>query len=224
MTRQQFDQAVADVLGSDQTLRRRSLKRLHAAAFQPGDRPFPRDEFLALLRKLVDDLDDRIRERAVGTLAVERDQQVQERLLQELGTSQAGALAEVLSVDGSVRRSMVKTAAHAIQLLAYDGHGPHVPISREIAEDRSRPEGARLEALRVLAADPSSEDLLERIIKDRDEPANVRIWAGASLRALSPFRFAAVARPVLADLTEDPDLRAMCEVAFRTSRTLRRLG
>jgi len=50
----------------------------------------------------------------------------------------------------------------------------------------------------------------------------VRLWAGLSLRALTPPAFASIASTMMANVNEDASLRQMCESAFRTSPTLNR--
>jgi hypothetical protein len=224
MTSDDFEAAVATVqspLPPDQ--RQDAFDRLQLEAFQSAGSGFSRDRYLALLRDLLDDSDLDLRNAAIDALAMEKDQGVQERLLNELPMGFGGPVAAAL-LAGAPSRPLVTSVAKALELLSYDGHGPHVPVSRELIESRELDDVTRIEAARVLASDASSEDVLARITSDRDEPSAIRVRAGVSLRALAPPRFAEVARAILADLTEDPDLRAMCEVAFRTSRTLRRLG
>jgi hypothetical protein len=183
--------------------RRAAFAELRGAELRFDERSLSLARFVAILRDLVDDRDLEIRLQALEILAAEHDPFVRHRLL-----------ADVLKrADDRV------PLATAIRLLAYDGHGGHLPICRVLAADRRLDENARIEALRALAADPHAEGLLVGVFTG-DEPPTIRLWAGLSLRTLAPQTFAAQARRMLANPAEDPDLRTMCDVAFKHSRVL----
>ena len=74
----------------------------------------------------------------------------------------------------------------------------------------------REQALRALAADPESVELLAAISSDKTERTAVRELAAMSLKAASPERFADVARDMVLDEDEDEQLRttALSAIAF----------
>jgi len=107
-------------------------------------------------------------------------------------------------------------------LLSYDMHGPHLPACRALAVDTTADIDTRIESIRALAVDPTAVPLLVRLLTSASEPIIVRLWAGLSLRALTPPAFASIASTMMANVNEDASLRQMCESAFRTSPTLNR--
>jgi hypothetical protein len=143
-------------------------------------------------RAVIEDPDVRLRRRAIGILAREKDDYVQRRLL-----------------EGLERRSRALVpAAKAIQFLGYDIHAEYFPLLRRIiAQPPSR--AAKREAVRLLAADPTAGDLLLTILNDRGEDPEVRRLSGIALQSLAPDRFEAEARRIVLDDDEDDDLRAM---------------
>lgn len=161
---------------------------LRAVLF-PGIRP----DYLETMRGLMDDPDIKVRRLAVGILAREKDDQVQQRLTDGL--------------EG--RAPALVPAAKAVQFLGYDLHAEHFPLLRRIVESPPN-QAARKEAIRLLAADPDAAGLLEAILRDRTEGSDVRRIAAVSLQGLAPDRFAEQAREIAIDATEDEQLRALC--------------
>jgi len=162
-----------------------AINRLGAAAFQTERfAPF-HAEFVERLRDLAVGDDKELRLLALDRLTLE-DDEVGKGLLRE-------------SLEGS--RAPLVPPATATRLLARDEHGDAVPLFRELA--RSAPAHVREEAVRALAFDPESADLLASISSDRSEPNKVRELAGLSLKAVAPERFAQVARDVVLDDDED---------------------
>jgi len=166
-----------------------AIDRLGAAAFHP-DRfgPF-HAEFIERLRDLAVDRDDELRLLALDRLTLE-DDEVGKRILRE-------------SIEGS--RAPLVPSETATRLLARDEHGDAVPLFRVLAQNG--PVRVREEAVRALASDPESADLLASICADRAEPNRIRELAGLSLKAVAPERFAEVARDVILDDEEDDRLR-----------------
>ena len=154
--------------------------------------PAKRPGYLETLRSIVGDPDAELRRRAIGILAREKDEYIQRRLLEGLeGTSKA-----------------LVPAAKAIQFLGYDVHAEHYPLLRKIVEKPPN-QAAKKEAMRLLAADPSSEDLMLRILKDKDEKSDVRRLSAVALQSLAPAKVAAEALRMVADDDEDDALRAL---------------
>jgi len=98
--------------------------------------------------------------------------------------------------------------------------GSLIPASLEGRCKRTTSLGGR--SIRALAVDPTAVPLLVRLLTSASEPIIVRLWAGLSLRALTPPAFASIASTMMANVNEDASLRQMCESAFRTSPTLNR--
>jgi len=170
----------------------RVLGLLQQISFLLVQFPAKRADYLQALRSIVDDPDADLRRRAMGILAREKDEYVQRRLVEGLeGTSKA-----------------LVPPAKAIQFLGYDVHAEHFPLFRRIVEDPPN-QSARKEAIRVLAADPSSADLLLGILKDKNEKPDVRKVCAIALQSMAPEKLEAEARRILMSDDEDDQLRAV---------------
>ncbi|MCD2443370.1 tyrosinase family protein [Agromyces sp. SYSU K20354] len=199
-----FDTAVRLLLDllADETAavehRLTALERLGGAAFQPMRfAPF-RAEFVERLRELAVSHDKQLRYLALDRLTLD-DDEVGKRLLRE-------------SLEGT--RAQLVPPATATRFLARDEHGDAAPLFRELARTGSA--RVREEALRALAADPESVELLATISTDKAERPKVRELAAMSLKANSPERFAHVAHDLVLDEEEDDKLRsaALSALAF----------
>ncbi len=168
------------------------LNLLQEIAFTMASMPAKRPKFIGTLRSIMEDPDADLRRRAIGILAREKDDYVQRRLIDGL--------------EG--RAKALVPAAKAIQFLGYDVHADHFPVVRRIAENPPN-QGAQIEAIRVLAADPSAKDLLLEILKDKDQKPDVKRASAISLQALAPDQFAEQARRIVLDSDEDDQLRAL---------------
>jgi hypothetical protein len=176
----------------------RAIERLGGAAFQPVRfAPF-HAEFVERLRELAVSDDKQLRFLALDRLTLD-DDEVGKQLLRE-------------SLEGT-RKALVP-AATATRFLARDEHGDAAPLFRELARTGSA--RVREEALRALAADPESVDLLSEISTDKTERPKVRELAAMSLKAASPEAFAQVAHDLVIDDDEDDTLRttALSALAF----------
>jgi HEAT repeat protein len=167
-----------------------ALNALGSAAFQVVRfRPFEQ-AYRQALRNLVTDADPRLRETAVGILAVQHDPEVQQILL--AGLQGSGPL--------PVARE------RAIQLLAEDDHLDNLPWLQELYDSGS--DGARQEAVRLMGSYAEATEMLEGVLRDKGEPTEVRQQSAASLRNLAPDRFEAIAKEIATDTTDDPEVRA----------------
>jgi hypothetical protein len=173
------------------------LDVLQQISFRMVGFPAKRPDYLAALRSVVDDSDAELRQRAIGILAREKDEYVQRRLLDGL----EGKSAELVPT------------AKAIQYLGYDIHAEYFPLLRQIAENPPTPE-ARTEAVRLLAADPSSAGLLATILGNRDENPDVRRLSAIGLQSADPDQFQEHARRIVLDDNEDDQLRAVSITAL----------
>jgi hypothetical protein len=146
---------------------------------------------LATLRAVAKDPDAELRQRALGLLAREGDGSAQRLLLTGL-EDPAQALVP---------------PEKALQLLSYDPKAEAYPIARRIVERPPNAEAKR-EALRLLAADAKSAKTFEKILADKSELADVRQLAATALQALAPDRLQALARSIVLDSGESPELQA----------------
>jgi hypothetical protein len=95
----------------------------------------------------------------------------------------------------------------AVQLLGYDVHAEHYPILRDMVQNPPSPEAKR-EAVRLLASDPTSKELLINVLTDKDEDREVRTASASALLALAPAEFEEQAKQIVLDDEEDDELRA----------------
>jgi hypothetical protein len=174
------------------SLRGEFLDVLQQIAFRIVLFPAKRPDYLATLRSIVDDPDARLRRRAIGILAREKDEYVQRRLIEGL----------------EQRARALVPPAKAIQFLGYDLHAEYFPLLRQIVE-RPPSRAAKREAVRLLAADPASSDLLTALLDDRREHPDIRRAAAVALQALAPDRFLERARRIVLAGEEDDQLRAL---------------
>ena len=173
------------------------LDVLQQISFRMAAFPAKRPDYLAALRSIIDDPDAQLRQRAIGILAREKDEYVQRRL-----------------IDGLEGRSepLVPTEK-AIQYLGYDIHAEYFPLLRRIVEHPPTP-AARTEAVRLLAADPSSTDLLLTILSNKGENRDVRRISAIGLQSAAPGQFEEQARRIVLDDDEDDQLQAMSITAL----------
>lgn len=187
---------VLNLLGDDTEspeLRLSALKVLQQLSFSSVIFKSKRPEYLAALRPIIDDKDTKLRQQAIKILAINKDEYVQRRLLEQLrGHSKA-----LIGIS------------KAIQMLGYDIHAEHYPILKDIL--RNPPSrAAKKEAVRLLSADPSSKEYLTEILKDKSEHSEVRKISAVALQSLSPEEFENQAKEIVLDDDDDDDLRATC--------------
>lgn len=176
------------------------LRLLQQISFRFALFPAKRPAYLSTLRAVIDDKDAALRRRAVSILAREKDEYVQRRL--------------VAGLEG--QEKALVPAAKAIQLLGNDVHAEYLPLIRRYVEDPPN-QTARKEAIRLLAADEESADLLSTILRDRDEKPDVRRVSAIALEAVAPDVALAESRRIAADVAEPPELRAMALTSLTRS-------
>jgi HEAT repeats len=187
--------AIVEDSADDGEVRMAALRVLGSAAFQVVRFRPHQKAYQQALRNLVSDPDARLRDAAVGILAGEHDREVQQVLV--AGLKGTGPL--------PVER------ARAIQLLAEDDHLDNLPWLQELYGTGS--DEAKQEAVRLMGAYPAARDMLEDILRDKNEGAEVRQQSAASLRNLAPERFETIAKGIAADSTDHPDVRATSQQA-----------
>jgi hypothetical protein len=146
---------------------------------------------MTILREIINVEDMTLRRQVLEVLAQERDVYAQRRLLEGLQDPSKALVAPET----------------AIQLLGYDVHAEYFPILREIVR-KSRSSAAKLEAVRLLAADPASRELLTDILNDKKQSKAIRRASAIALQALAPEAFEEQARRIVLDDDESDDLRA----------------
>ncbi len=174
-------------------LRMSALRVLQVISFSSSIFVSKRPEYLATLRSVVDDKDTKLRQQAIEILAIQKDEYAQRRLIEGL--------------EGHAK-ALVGTSK-AIQLLGYDIHAEHYLILRKIIQNPPS-RAAKKEAVRLLAADPSSKNLLTEIFRDKDEHKEVRKISAIALQSIAPDEFEDAAKQTVLDEEEDDDLRATC--------------
>jgi hypothetical protein len=172
-------------------MRRKALQALQALSFNVPLFAKIRPALIATLRKVIEDPDPELREMAIEGLAQDKDEYVQRRLLAGLKREE-----EPLVED-----------ENAIQFLAYDIHAEHFPILRTLAKESSEP-STRREAVKVLAADTESADLLYEIYDDKGEDDEVRNASAGALLAVDPVRFEERAKQAVVDDSDAEAVRA----------------
>ncbi|MDQ3641928.1 MAG: hypothetical protein M3450_10845 [Actinomycetota bacterium] len=147
-------------------------------------------EWLAMLRTLARDKKATVRREALQQLALREDPFAREVLARGLEKPSEALVPEVL----------------ALQYLGHDSHGDAVPLAKKIL--RRATGAAREEALRILATDPGSAPMLERLMKDKTERSAVRRISAAALQDLDPERFEKAARRIVADDDDFSEIRS----------------
>jgi hypothetical protein len=177
-----------------------ALRVLQQANFSSALFQARRPDYLAALREAVNDADAEVRERALEILAVKKDEYAQRRLLEGLRRPEAAIVAP----------------EKAIQMLGYDVHAEHYALLRDIAKNPPNA-AAKEEAVRLLAADPASQDLLTAMLDDKSESPEVRKLSATALRTMAPAEFAEHAKRIVVDDDEAEEVRAGCLTALINS-------
>jgi hypothetical protein len=178
-------------------LRLVALRILQQADFTSALFRSRRPDYLAALREIAGDEHSELREQALEILAIKKDEYAQRILLDGLRTPSAA----------------VVPPEKAVQMLGYDVHAEHYPILREMVQNPPNP-AAKEEAVRLLAGDPGSQQLLTQVLTDKSESAEVRKLSAAALRWLAPDAFAEQAKRIVVDEDESDDVRAACLTAL----------
>jgi hypothetical protein len=140
---------------------------------------------------VAEDPDPELRQRVLGILAREKDGYAQKKLVEGLRNPDQALV----------------PPEKALQLLSNDVHAEAYAAARAIV---SKPPSdiARREALRLLAADASAAPLFEKVLRDKEEFAEIRQIAASALQALKPDKLQAHAREMLLDPKEYDDIQA----------------
>lgn len=172
-------------------LRLMAMSTLQASEFASVVLPRARAEYKRALRGLLDDPSPTLQQFAAEKLAVARDRDLQDRLIAGLKGQQ---------------RPLV-SAELAIQYLANDLHAETLPLLRELVAKPPSAE-AKKEALRNLAKDPQSRDLLVACLLDPKEEPETRHVCLVGLFRSDPTLAAKLGRQVVDDPATPDELRA----------------
>lgn len=172
-------------------LRASALDSLKAAAFVVTAFAPYRAEFLETLHKTLPKAGQALRERALEALAIEKDKDAQALLVKGLQDP---------------AKALVPPAV-ALQYLGYDDHGGYEAVVRDVVA-KSDNDDVRYEGLRLLASDPKSSKLFERLFSDKDEKSEIRRLGAVALQMLAPDTFEKLARRIVADDKDYDEIRA----------------
>lgn len=198
--------ALLSIVGDDDeppALRRVALDGLRVHRFSSTDLKARRADMTRAVRRAMESDDEDLRLDAIELLAAERDVDVQRQL-----------------IDGLRDESQsIVSARRSVELLGYDVKADHYGVLKEVVETSDDAEVKR-EAIRLLAADRSSMELIERVVRDKNENAAVRAAGSAALQSLAPETFEAVAQDVVSDQDEYDDIKVsmLSKLAYQTPR------
>lgn len=187
-------QAMLDVLrdrNEPVAVRLAALQSLQAASFSVIAFESCHGDYLATLREVADDPDPEIRQRVLGLLAREKDGFAQRKLIEGLEKPDEALV----------------PPEKALQLLAYDAHTEAYAVARDIISNPPN-EDARREALRLLAADATAAPVFEKLMRDKNELAEIRQLSASALQGLRPAKLQAVAREILLDASDYDEIKA----------------
>lgn len=187
-------QAMLDVLRDRNQpieVRLATLQSLQAASFSVVAFESCRADYIATLREVATDPDPELRQRVLGILAREKDPYVQKLLIEGLEKPEQALV----------------PPEKALQLLAYDVHAEAYAVARDII-NKPPNEDARREALRLLSADATAVPVFEKLLRDKNELAEIRQVAASALQALRPSKLQTHAREILLDAADYDEIKA----------------
>jgi hypothetical protein len=168
-----------------------ALQSLQAASFSVVAFGSCRGDYLSTLRRIAQDRNPELRQRALGLLARQKDGFAQKKLLEGL-QSPAKALVP---------------PEKALQLLSYDVHAGAYAAARAIVNNPPNPTAKR-EALRLLATDATAVPMFEKILLDKNELRENRQLSASALHALDPEKMQKLARDIVLDSKDYDDIKA----------------
>jgi hypothetical protein len=172
-------------------VRMAALAALQAASFSTVSFTSSSGDYRATLRKVAQDANPELRQRALSILARQKDAFAQKKLLEGL---QAPPKALV-------------PPEKALQLLAYDVHADAYKAAHAIVDNPPNPT-AKQEALRLLAADATAAPMFEKILLDKNELRENRQISASALHALNPEKMQSLARNIVLDKGDYDDIQA----------------
>ena len=186
-------EAILGVLGDVSEpieIRTAALQSLQAASFSVAAFESISGDYRATLRKVAQDANPELRQRALGALARQKDGFAQKKLLEGLQNPEKALV----------------PPEKALQLLSYDIHAGAYKAARAIIDNPPNPTAKR-EALRLLAADATAAPLFQRVLLDKDELRENRQISASALHALDPDKMQALARNIVLDSGDYDDIK-----------------
>lgn len=168
-----------------------ALQSLGAAAFSVANFDSVHADYIGALRQVSTASHEQLRWRALGILTRFKDGYAQKKLLDGL-KDPAKALVP---------------PEKALQLLGNDVHTEGYAAARAILKKPPNKE-AKHEALRLLAADPKSAPLFEKVLRDKKELRENRQLAASALHSLNPEKLQQQARRIMKDKSDYADIKA----------------
>ena len=172
-------------------VRLEALDSLGAAAFSVAGFASMRGDYIAALREVSTDSHEQLRRRVFGILTRNKDGYAQKKLLDGLKDPAKALL----------------PPEKALQLLGNDVHAEAYSVARAIVKKPPN-DDAKREALRLLAADPNSTSLFEKVLRDKKELREIRQLAASALHSLNPKKLQQQARKILNDESDYADIKA----------------
>ncbi len=193
-------QAIDVLNDTSQTLEKRAeaLRILQAASF--GDEEFDavRGDFVAALRALTEDKEIQLRQRALGLLARSRDTYAEKVLMTGLKQPEKA----------------VVPAGDALHYLSYNLHSGVQALARSIF-DKSKDQGVRQQALRLMANDPQALKTIQKTLANKKEAVEVRQTSAEALHALDPTALQKWASKAVLDKSENEEVVASSLTALQ---------
>src|ERR1700730_235863 len=190
------------------TLRKAALGLLKTLSFSSRTFVSVRSEYMVVLRSLLDEPEDSLREMAAEELSKYKDEFVQRRLLSGLLRQETPTV----------------TDAKAIQLLGYDIHAEHYPVVRRLLESPDSDNVTKLEAIHVLANDPEAKSLLMNLVLDKEQDRELRMSSAMALQSGHPRDFTQMAKTLVLDESENKDVRSVLLNALTLVHPVEKVG
>jgi hypothetical protein len=169
-----------------------ALRALRAALFLADQFAPYHAEFLKILRQLArPEVDAELRQGATEVLASEKDPDIQQTLRKELSDQKPALVSPV----------------KALQLLSLDDHANIADLALDVFH-KTIDLPVKEAALRILAADPKSQDLFANVLQDKSQPRSLRALSATGLNGLDPKKFSDIAQSIVKDHTDFEDIRA----------------
>jgi hypothetical protein len=172
-------------------VRMAAMQSLQAASFSVVAFESSSGDYRATLRKVAQDANPELRQRALSMLARQKDGFAQKKLLEGLENPEKALV----------------PPEKALQLLSYDVHASAYEAARAIVDHPPNPTAKR-EALRLLSADATAAPVFEKILLDKDEMRENRQISASALHAIDPEKMQALARNIVLDSDDYDDIKA----------------
>lgn len=182
-------------------LRLAALQTFRRATFATRATADWRPTYLDTLRRVAQTENNAVSMRAREILAQEGDAWALETMQQGLRQSEEAEAPQL----------------QAVQYLTAEDHGDHFDALRNLAR-KNRSQRVREEAIRGLASDPGSRDLLLDLLSNPKERTSIRQAALLSLRILDPDAYREQASRIIENAEENDTLRAASITTLRLDR------